>query len=154
MYKVLYFDTFAKYYQAIGAYQQASDYIDTTLTMLKKDFTSDYAEQLLEKYQNMETGRAKRKSHPLYEQALAIKDSTATVLSNNQMAQIQSKYNIENRTGSKGENNRIQLTYLIFIFVIPILLFYLYGTTLYGTEGTQIRGKRNPENNRKRAEDQ
>ena len=49
MYKVLYFDTFAKYYQAIGAYQQASDYIDTTLTMLKKDFTSDYAEQLLEK---------------------------------------------------------------------------------------------------------
>jgi hypothetical protein len=39
-------------------------------------------------------GKAEKPS-PLYEQALAIKDSTATVLSNNQMAQIQSKYNIE-----------------------------------------------------------
>ena len=67
----------------------------------------------------METGRAKR-----YEQALAIKDSTATVLSNNQMAQIQSKYNIEKtELDQKRENNRIQLTYLIFIFVILLLLF-------------------------------
>ena len=95
MYKVLYFDTFAKYYQAIGAYQQASDYIDTTLTMLKKDFTSDYAEQLLEKARIWKQAGQSGKAIPLYEQALAIKDSTATVLSNNQMAQIQSKYNIE-----------------------------------------------------------
>ena len=47
MYKVLYYDIYAKYYQSIKQYQQASAYIDTTLTMLKKDFTSDYAEQLL-----------------------------------------------------------------------------------------------------------
>lgn len=95
MYKVLYFDTFAKYYQVIGAYQQASDYIDTTLMMLKKDFTSDYAEQLLEKARIWKQAGQSGKAIPLYEQALAIKDSTATVLSNNQMAQIQSKYNIE-----------------------------------------------------------
>ena len=124
MYKVLYFDTFAKYYQAIGAYQQASDYIDTTLTMLKKDFTSDYAEQLLEKARIWKQAGQSGKAIPLYEQALAIKDSTATVLSNNQMAQIQSKYNIEKtELEQKRENNRIQLTYLIFIFVILILLF-------------------------------
>ena len=43
MYKVLYYDIYAKYYQSIKQYQQASAYIDTTLTMLKKDFTSDYA---------------------------------------------------------------------------------------------------------------
>jgi len=124
MYKVLYFDTFAKYYQAIGAYQQASDYIDTTLTMLKKDFISDYAEQLLEKARIWKQAGQSGKAIPLYEQALAIKDSTATVLSNNQMAQIQSKYNIEKtELDQKRENNRIQLTYLIFIFVILILLF-------------------------------
>ena len=124
MYKVLYFDTFAKYYQVIGAYQQASDYIDTTLTMLKKDFTSDYAEQLLEKARIWKQAGQSGKAIPLYEQALAIKDSTATVLSNNQMAQIQSKYNIEKtELEQKRENNRIQLTYLIFIFVILLLLF-------------------------------
>ena len=48
-YRILYFDTLAQYNRAIGKYQQALNYIDTTLTMLKKDFPNDYAEQLLEK---------------------------------------------------------------------------------------------------------
>lgn len=124
MYKVLYFDTFARYYQATGAYQQASDYIDTTLTMLRKDFPSDYAEQLLEKARIWKQAGQSEKAIPMYEQALAIKDSAATVLANNQMEQIQSKYNIEKtELEQKRENNRTQLTYLIFIFVILILLF-------------------------------
>lgn len=124
MYKVLYFDTFARYYQATGAYQQASDYIDTTLTMLKKDFPSDYAEQLLEKAGIWKQAGQSEKAIPMYEQALAIKDSAATELANNQMEQIQSKYNIDKtELEQKRENNKTQLTYLIFIFVILILLF-------------------------------
>ena len=124
MYKVLYFDTHAKYYQEIGEYMQASDYIDTTLTMLKKDFTSDYAEQLLEKARIWKQAEQSEKAIPLYEQALAIKDSAATVLSNTQMEQIKNKYHTE-RTELEQEkqNNKTQLSYLIFIFVILILLF-------------------------------
>lgn len=98
MYKVLYFDTFAKYYQAIGAYQQASDYIDTTLTMLKKDFTSDYAEQLLEKlpeYGNRQ-GKAEKPSpcmsrhlpsktrQPLYSQTIRWHRYKANTISKKQ----------------------------------------------------------------------
>ena len=124
MYKVLYFDTHAKYYQEIGEYMQASDYIDTTLTMLKKDFTSDYAEQLLEKARIWKQAEQSEKAIPLYERALAIKDSAATVLSNTQMEQIKNKYHTE-RTELEQEkqNNKTQLSYLIFIFVILILLF-------------------------------
>ena len=48
-YRILYFDTLAQYNRTIGKYQQALNYIDTTLTMLKKNFPNDYAEQLLEK---------------------------------------------------------------------------------------------------------
>lgn len=43
-YRILYFDTLAQYNRAIGKYQQALNYIDTTLTMLKKNFPNDYAE--------------------------------------------------------------------------------------------------------------
>lgn len=118
MYKVLYFDTFAKYYQAIGAYQQASDYIDTTLTMLKKDFTSDYAEQLLENTriwkQAGQSGKAipcmsrhlpSKTRQPLYSQTIRWHRYKANTISKKQ-------------NWIKRENNRIQLTYLIFIFVI------------------------------------
>ena len=145
MYKVLYFDTFAKYYQAIGAYQQASDYIDTTLTMLKKDFTSDYAEQLLRKGRIWKQAGQSGKAIPLYEQALAIKDSTATVLSNNQDGTDTKQItNIEKtRTGSK-KGKQPDPAHLSDLYICyPDSAFYLYGTTLYGTEGTQIRGKRN-----------
>lgn len=137
MYKVLYFDTFAKYYQAIGAHQQASDYIDTTLTMLKKDFTSDYAEQLLEKARIWKQAGQSGKAIPLYEQALAIKDSTATVLSNNQMAQIpkQIQYR-KNRTGAK-KGKQPDPAHLSDLYIChPDSAFYLYGATLYGTEST------------------
>lgn len=103
---------------------QASDYIDTTLTMLKKDFPSDYAEQLLEKARIWKQAGQSEKAIPLYKQALAIKDSTATALSNTQMEQIKSKYNIEKtELELEKQNNRTQLIYLTFIFVILILLF-------------------------------
>lgn len=124
MYKVLYFDTYAKYYQEIGEYTQASNYIGTTLTMLKADFSSDYAEQLLEKARIWKQAGQSEKAIPLYEQALTIKDSASTVLSNTQMEQIKSKYNIEKtELEQEKQNNKTQLIYLTFIFIILILLF-------------------------------
>lgn len=88
MYKVLYYDIYAKYYQSIKQYQQASAYIDTTLTMLKKDFTSDYAEQLLKQAKIWVEAGDNNRATTLYQQALAIKDSAAMALSNTQMEQI------------------------------------------------------------------
>lgn len=81
MYKVLYYDIYAKYYQSIKQYQQASAYIDTTLTMLKKDFTSDYAEQLLKQAKIWVEAGDNNRATTLYQQALAIKDSAAMALS-------------------------------------------------------------------------
>ena len=130
---------------------QASDYIDTTLTMLKKDFTSDYAEQLLEKARIWKQAEQSEKAIPLYEQALAIKDSAATVLSNTQMEQIKNKYHTE-RTELEQEkqNNKTQLSYLIFIFVILILLF-IFMARLF-TVRKALKHSENTESNRKRTE--
>lgn len=123
-YRILYFDTLAQYNRAIGKYQQALNYIDTTLTMLKKDFPNDYAEQLLEKARIWKQVGQNEKAILFYEQALSLKDSVTTVLSNTQMKQIKKKYNIEkNELEQERRNNRTQLLYLVFIFVILILLF-------------------------------
>ena len=123
-YRILYFDTLAQYHRAIGKYQQALNYIDTTLTMLKKDFPNDYAEQLLEKARIWKQVGQNEKAILFYEQALSLKDSVTTELSNTQMKQIKKKYNIEkNELEQEKRNNRTQLLYLVFIFVILILLF-------------------------------
>ena len=123
-YRILYFDTLAQYNRTIGKYQQALNYIDTTLTMLKKDFPNDYAEQLLEKARIWKQVGQNEKAILFYEQALSLKDSVTTELSNTQMKQIKKKYNIEkNELEQEKRNNRTQLLYLVFIFVIQILLF-------------------------------
>lgn len=123
-YRILYFDTLAQYNRTIGKYQQALNYIDTTLTMLKKDFPNDYAEQLLEKARIWKQVGQNEKAILFYEQALSLKDSVTTELSNTQMKQIKKKYNIEkNELEQEKLNNRTQLLYLVFIFVILILLF-------------------------------
>lgn len=123
-YRILYFDTLAQYNRTIGKYQQALNYIDTTLIMLKKDFPNDYAEQLLEKARIWKQVGQNEKAILFYEQALSLKDSVTTVLSNTQMKQIKKKYNIEkNELEQEKRNNRTQLLYLVFIFVILILLF-------------------------------
>ena len=123
-YRILYFDTLAQYNRAIGKYQQALNYIDTTLTMLKKNFPNDYAEQLLEKARIWKQIGQNEKAILFYEQALSLKDSVTTVLSNTQMKQIKKRYNIEkNELEQEKRNNRTQLLYLVFIFVILILLF-------------------------------
>ncbi len=88
MYQVLYFDTYARYYKYIGEYQKASDYIDTTLVMLKDNYASDYAEQLLVKAKIWVKAGDSEKAVPLYQKALAIKDSASMSLANNQMEQI------------------------------------------------------------------
>lgn len=126
MYRVLYFDAYSKYYKETGEYLKAVDYVDTTLTMLKKDFINDYAEQLLAKARIWKQAGQSETAIPLYERALAIKDSTATILSNTQMEQIKSKYNIEKtELEQERQNNKTQWTYLIFIFTILILLFII-----------------------------
>ena len=123
-YRILYFDTLAQYNRTIGKYQQALNYIDTTLIMLKKDFPNDYAEQLLEKARIWKQVGQNEKAILFYEQALSLKDSVTTELSNTQMKQIKKKYNIEkNEMEQEKRNNRTQLLYLVFIFVILILLF-------------------------------
>lgn len=123
-YRILYFDTLAQYNRTIGKYQQALNYIDTTLIMLKKDFPNDYAEQLLEKARIWKQVGQNEKAILFYEQALSLKDSVTTELSNTQMKQIKKKYNIEkNELEQEKRNNRTQLLYLVFIFVILILLF-------------------------------
>ena len=123
-YRILYFDTLAQYNRTIGKYQQALNYIDTTLIMLKKDFPNDYAEQLLEKARIWKQVGQNEKAILFYEQALSLKDSVTTVLSNTQMKQIKKRYNIEkNELEQEKRNNRTQLLYLVFIFVILILLF-------------------------------
>lgn len=123
-YRILYFDTLAQYNRAIGKYQQALNYIDTTLTMLKKNFPNDYAEQDDEKARIWKQVGQNEKAILFYEQALSLKDSVTTVLSNTQMKQIKKRYNIEkNELEQEKRNNRTQLLYLVFIFVILILLF-------------------------------
>ena len=124
MYKVLYYDIYAEYYQSIKQYQQASAYIDTTLTMLKKDFTSDYAEQLLKQAKIWVEAEDYNKATTLYQQALAIKDSAAMALSNTQMEQIKKSYNLDKiELKQQKQTNQIRLTSLVAITAILIVLF-------------------------------
>ena len=124
MYRVLYFDTYARYHHLMGQYQQASSYIDTTLTMLKEHFPSDYAEQLLAKARIWHEAGESQKAIPFYQQALAIKDSAATALANTQMEQIKSNYKLDIRDmDQKRHNNKTRLISLMFIFIILIVLF-------------------------------
>lgn len=124
MYQVLHYDIYAKYYQSIKQYQQASAYIDSTLTMLKKDFISDYAEQLLKQAQIWVEAGDDNRATALYQQALAIKDSAAMALSNNQMEQIKKSYNLDKiELMQKKQTNQIRLISLIVISAILIVLF-------------------------------
>lgn len=124
MYRVLYFDAHARYYQLIDQYQQASNYIDTTLVMLKGEFPSDYAEQLLQKARIWKEAGESQKAIPFYQQALAIKDSASTALSNAQMEQIKDNYKIDKiDMEQKRQNNKMRLVHLMVIFIILIILF-------------------------------
>lgn len=124
MYKVLYYDIYAKYYQSIKQYQQASAYIDTTLTMLKKDFTSDYAEQLLNRL------KYGWKPEIITERQLSTnrhwpsRTQAAMVLSNTQMEQIKKSYNLDKiELEQQKQTNQIRLISLIVISAILIVLF-------------------------------
>ena len=124
MYKILYFDTYASYYQHLNQHQQASQYIDTTLNMLKKNFPSDYAEQLLKKAKIWMQAGESDIALPLYQQALAIKDSARMTLSNTQMEQIKNSYNLDKiELEQNKQNNKIRLICLIVILLILIILF-------------------------------
>lgn len=124
MYRTLYFDAHAEYSLSTGEYQQASDYIDTTLTMLKDDFISDYASQLLKKARIWTKAEDYKKAVPFFQQALVIKDSAATVLANTQMEQIKSNYKLDKiELEQKRQHNQSRLVHLVFIFIILLVLF-------------------------------
>ena len=124
MYKILYFDTLGRYYKHIGEYQQASDCIDTTLVMLKADFPSDYAEQLLTKARIWVRSGQSEKAVPFYQEALAIKDSAAMTLTNTQMQQIKSAYKMDKMDlEQQKQNNQILLICLVVIVIILVILF-------------------------------
>lgn len=124
MYRTLYFDAHAQYSLSIGEYQQASDFIDTTLTMLKDDFISDYASQLLKKARIWTKAEDYKKAVPFFQQALVIKDSAATVLANTQMEQIKSNYKLDKiELEQKRQHNQSRLVHLVFIFIILLVLF-------------------------------
>ena len=93
--------------------------------MLKKDFTSDYAEQLLKQAKIWVEAGDNNRATTLYQQALAIKDSAAMALSNTQMEQIKKSYNLDKiRTwNNKSRTNQIRLISLIVISAILIVLF-------------------------------
>lgn len=124
MYRVLYYDVYASYYKYQKNYDQATSYIDTTLNMLKNDFPSDYAEQLLDKARIWVEAGNYTKAMPLYKQALTIKDSAAIAISNNQLEQIKKSYNIDKiELKQDRETNEIRLLSLAIISVILIILF-------------------------------
>ena len=125
MYRVLYFDTYAKYHEYIGEYQRASAFIDTTLQMLRQDFPSDYAEQLLKKARLATAAGKSENAFPLYRQALQIKDSAATDITNIQLEQIKSKYDLKKlqleRTKLDNEWRMIGLSVIILILIASTL---------------------------------
>lgn len=124
MYRALYFDVHARYSLATGEYQQASDYIDTTLVMLKDDFLSDYANQLLEKARIWRNAGDYKRAVPIYQQSLILKDSIATVLANTQMEQIKSNFRLDKiELEQKRQHNESRLIHLIFILIILLVLF-------------------------------
>lgn len=124
MYRALYFDAYARYFQKTGNYQQASDYIDTTLLMLQNNFPSDYAEQLFTKAKIwMEAGKYE-KALPILQQTIALKDSVVTALANTQMEQIKSNYKLDRiELEQKKQYNESRLIRLMFIFIILLALF-------------------------------
>ena len=92
--------------------------------MLKKDFTSDYAEQLLKQAKIWVEAEDYNKATTLYQQALAIKDSAAMALSNTQMEQIKKSYNLDKiELKQQKQTNQIRLTSLVAITAILIVLF-------------------------------
>ena len=69
------------------------------------------------------------KAVPLYQKALAIKDSASMSLANNQMEQIKSSYQLDKiNMEQQRHNNRIRL---IFLAVIIVVLFVLFIFMLY-----------------------
>ena len=124
MYKVLYFDAHAQYSLARDEYQQASDYIDTTIVMLKDGFLSDYANQLVQKARIWRKAGDYKTAIPIYQQSLTLKDSIATVLANTQMEQIKNNFKLDNsELEQKRQHNESRLIHLIFIFIILLVLF-------------------------------
>ncbi len=128
MYRVLYFDTYASYYESIKDYDRAVPTLDTTLLLLKKDYPSDYAEQLLQKAHLWVINKQAKKAFPLYQEALQIKDSAATMISNMQMEQIKSKYDLKKfeleRTKLNNEWRFIGLSVIVIILIVSSIFMF------------------------------
>ena len=88
------------------------------------NYASDYAEQLLVKAKIWVKAGDSEKAVPLYQKALAIKDSASMSLANNQMEQIKSSYQLDKiNMEQQRHNNRIRLIFLAVIIVVLFVLF-------------------------------
>ena len=110
--------------------------------MLKDNYASDYAEQLLVKAKIWVKAGDSEKAVPLYQKALAIKDSASMSLANNQMEQIKSSYQLDKiNMEQQRHNNRIRLIFLAVIIVVLFVLFIFHVPSGYGTKGIETFGK-------------
>lgn len=125
MYRVLYYDAYASYHRVCKNYDQAINYLDSTIPLLKAAFSSDYVNQLSSKADILvEAGRS-QEALPIYEEVLQLKDSLVTELSDKQMKLIQNNYSMNKMLLEEEQlRSRIQLSALILIAIALIVLVF------------------------------
>lgn len=128
MSRAIYFDALASYYKHKKLYTKAICYIDSTLRILEKNGGDDYTEELLQKARIFLKIGKDQKALKLYQTALSMKDSAATNLSNKQMEQIKSDYELEKieleQTKLHNDIYFLSLTIIIIILIAAFVLMY------------------------------
>lgn len=128
MSRAIYYDALAKYYKQKREYTKAIIYLDSTLNVLGKNYANDYAEELLQKARiYIEIGED-QKALAFYQTALAIKDSAATKLSNTQMEQIKSDYELEKveleQVKLHNDIRSLGLAIIVIMLIAAFILMY------------------------------
>jgi len=128
MSRAVYFDAFATYYKQKKEYTNAINFFDSTLNILGKDYANDYAEELLQKARIFLEIGEDQKALEFYQTALAMKDSAATALSNTQMKQIKSDYELERveleQVKLHNDIRFLSLTIIIILLIAAFVLMY------------------------------
>lgn len=124
MYQVLYYDVYADYYRHLKEYDKALACIDSTTVRLKGvALENNHANQLLVKADILAEAGRSHEALPIYEAVLEAKDSIEKNISDKQMDQIKSTYNIDKIMLEEEQlKNEIQLTALAVVVVVLILL--------------------------------
>lgn len=128
MSRAIYFDALANYYKQKKSYTKAISYIDSTLKIIGNKSGDDYTEELLQKARLFLKIGEDHKALKLYETALSMKDSAATNLSNTQMEQIKSDYELEKieleQTKLHNDIYFLGLSIIIIILIAAFVLMY------------------------------